>query len=102
MESLRIKETDRIAALQTELNKIGTILTEKSSNSWELMPAEFIPPDQIIEVSTYDDHRMAMAFAPLACKTNLIIQNPEVVDKSYPEFWEDLSKAGVKVKRQPK
>ena len=97
LESLRIKETDRIAALKNELWKIGATLTESSNSSWELQPVDFIPPDQMIEISTYDDHRMAMAFAPLACKTNLIIRNPEVVDKSYPEFWEDLSKAGVQV-----
>ena len=94
LESLRIKETDRIAALQQELSKIGGNLIELNSHKWELIPGQ---PDNIperISVNTYDDHRMAMAFAPLATKMNIQIENPVVVNKSYPSFWEDMRKAG--------
>jgi len=94
LESLRIKETDRIAALQTELVKIGAKLNEEDSR-WQLVPSpELIRPEKLT-IDTYDDHRMAMAFAPLVMKLELVIENPEVVNKSYPRFWEDLQKAGV-------
>ena len=100
LESLRIKETDRISALQTELKKIGASLVEKEKNRWELIPGKSIPADQVLEIASYDDHRMAMAFAPLACMTDLVIENPEVVDKSYPGFWEDLKKAGIRMENK--
>jgi 3-phosphoshikimate 1-carboxyvinyltransferase len=96
LESLRIKETDRIAALQTELSKLGGQLVEKSAREWELIP----PTDGIrskkLVFNTYNDHRMAMAFAPVATITDIVIHNPDVVHKSYPSFWDDLSKAGFK------
>jgi 3-phosphoshikimate 1-carboxyvinyltransferase len=96
LESLRIKETDRILALQQELAKIGAFLEEKDG-TWELIPSEGdIARDNLI-IDTYDDHRMAMAFAPLAMCTPLTLENPDVVKKSYPRFWEDLQKAGVSV-----
>ncbi|MFC2125477.1 3-phosphoshikimate 1-carboxyvinyltransferase [Bacteroidota bacterium] len=100
LESLRIKETDRIIALQQELDKIGASLTEKDPDIWELIPGKLIPEDPVLEIATYDDHRMAMAFAPLACKTDLIVENPDVVDKSYPGFWEDLRKVGFRMKKE--
>ncbi|WKN41034.1 3-phosphoshikimate 1-carboxyvinyltransferase [Tunicatimonas pelagia] len=94
LESLRIKETDRIAALQTELAKIGAKLDERGS-SWKLIPSqEVVWPNELV-IDTYDDHRMAMAFAPLVMKSALTIENPDVVNKSYPRFWEDLQRAGV-------
>ena len=99
LESLRIKETDRIAALQNELSKIGGNLVEKSKHEWELIPGQ---PDSLpekIDVNTYDDHRMAMAFAPLATKMNVQIENPTVVNKSYPSFWADMERAGFPIER---
>lgn len=106
LQSLRIKETDRIAALQKELRKLGVQIEVEGDSViyWNgpkrqaqgdvpyLHPA----PNTIIE--TYDDHRMAMAFAPTALVLKQIdIQHPEVVSKSYPTFWEDLIKAGFKI-----
>lgn len=94
LESLRIKETDRIAALQTELTKIGAKLSEEDER-WNLVPsAKEVWPEKLL-IETYDDHRMAMAFAPLVMKSPLMIENPEVVNKSYPRFWENLQQAGV-------
>lgn len=94
LESLRIKETDRIQALQTELGKIGAGFTEKES-MWELTPASKGIPNGI-EFNTYLDHRMAMAFAPLAALADIIIEDPAVTRKSYPKFWEDVASTGVK------
>lgn len=94
LESLRIKETDRIQALQTELGKIGAGFTEKES-MWELTPASKGIPNGIV-FNTYLDHRMAMAFAPLAALADIIIENPAVTRKSYPKFWEDVASTGVK------
>lgn len=96
LESLRIKETDRIAALQNELSKLGSQLIEKNANEWELIPATTIGKSKNLVFGTYDDHRMAMAFAPIATIADVSIQNPEVVHKSYPSFWDDLNKAGFK------
>ncbi|MGB3588755.1 MAG: 3-phosphoshikimate 1-carboxyvinyltransferase [Tunicatimonas sp.] len=94
LESLRIKETDRIAALQAELAKIGAGLNERGS-SWNLIPPQQLTWPNELTIDTYDDHRMAMAFAPLVMKSELVIENPGVVNKSYPRFWEDLQKAGI-------
>jgi len=94
LQSLRIKETDRIAALITELRKLGYCLTAQSDNTleWDGTICES-DPNPIID--TYDDHRMAMAFAPVCIKEGEIsIRHPQVVSKSYPGFWEDLKKAG--------
>ena len=91
LESLRIKETDRIAALQTELRKIGADLIEKN-NSWTLIPARGLPKKALF--NTYKDHRMAMAFAPLATLMDVEIENPAVVRKSYPKFWDDMRLLG--------
>lgn len=93
LESLRIKETDRIAALQTELARINARLTETSEGKWELHPSEKMP-EGLLHIHTYEDHRMAMAFAPLCTKTPLIIEEPEVVKKSYPRFWQNMEEAG--------
>jgi 3-phosphoshikimate 1-carboxyvinyltransferase len=94
LESLRIKETDRIAALQNELSKLGGQLTEKNGYEWELVPATGSIRAENLIINTYDDHRMAMAFAPIAAITNVKIENPDVVQKSYPSFWDDINKAG--------
>jgi 3-phosphoshikimate 1-carboxyvinyltransferase len=92
LESLRIKETDRIAALQHELRKIGADLVEESSASWTLVPAAQLP--RAASFATYKDHRMAMAFAPLATQMKVTIEKPEVVKKSYPNFWNDMKGVG--------
>ncbi len=91
--TLRIKETDRIAALQCELAKLGcAIKAENDSMIWE---GSRTPVAGIPSISTYKDHRMAMAFAPCALKLKeIIIEDPEVVNKSYPSYWQDLEKAG--------
>jgi 3-phosphoshikimate 1-carboxyvinyltransferase len=93
LESLRIKETDRIAALQTELGKIGAQLQELSNESWKLIPSKKLPGSAYF--NTYKDHRMAMAFAPLATLMDVTIENPEVTRKSYPRYWDDLKTVGL-------
>jgi 3-phosphoshikimate 1-carboxyvinyltransferase len=91
LQSLRIKETDRIAALQQELAKFGMQLLEGEGKWW--LSGQFMP--QAPTIATYDDHRMAMAFAPLALRCpGLTILEPEVVNKSYPGFWKDLEAVG--------
>lgn len=90
LESLRIKETDRIAALQNELRKLGADLIEHSATSWTLKPSSSLP--ESISINTYKDHRMAMAFAPLSALMEVTIENPGVVKKSYPRFWEDVDR----------
>ncbi len=96
LETLKIKETDRIAALQNELAKIGVTLTEDNL-VYTLNTDELHFPEKIT-IATYEDHRMAMAFAPLALLINEVeIEEMQVVEKSYPYFWEDLKKAGFSV-----
>ncbi|MCQ6959591.1 3-phosphoshikimate 1-carboxyvinyltransferase [Mucilaginibacter aquariorum] len=96
LETLKIKETDRILALQTELAKIGVKLIEKGL-VYKLDCSEKQIPQRMF-VSTYDDHRMAMAFAPLATMIpELEIEDADVVEKSYPAFWKDLQKVGFEV-----
>jgi 3-phosphoshikimate 1-carboxyvinyltransferase len=100
LESLRIKETDRIAALQTELNKIGSDLEEIKPGHWKVQRAtDNFKQEDSLEIETYDDHRMAMAFAPLALMTDLTITNPDVVNKSFPNFWDEMSNAGFQLKQ---
>jgi len=96
LQSLRIKETDRISALQNELKKLGYVIkTSEAAMEWK---GERCDPDPDPVISTYEDHRMAMAFAPVCLKTGKIrIKDPGVVTKSYPGFWNDLKKAGFKV-----
>ena len=97
LESLKIKETDRILALQKELSKVGALLIEKN-NTWTLIPpSDPADWDQPLKFKTYEDHRMAMAFAPLCTQSNIRIEDPQVVNKSYPGFWKDLQQAGVVV-----
>lgn len=96
IHSLRIKETDRVAALINELRKLGFVLRAEGTEHlvWD---GTTCPPDVCPTISTYDDHRMAMAFAPAAlCYEGLVIEHPEVVTKSYPEFWEHLDKLKIK------
>ncbi|KQN35247.1 3-phosphoshikimate 1-carboxyvinyltransferase [Pedobacter sp. Leaf41] len=99
LETLKIKETDRIAALQNELAKIGVTLTENNL-VYTLNTDELHFPNKIT-IATYEDHRMAMAFAPLALLIDEVeIEEMQVVEKSYPYFWEDLKKAGFDVKEK--
>ena len=100
LETLRIKETDRIAALKTEMLKLGYVLSDAVEGALEWDGTRIAPqPEPIID--TYDDHRMAMAFAPAAILfPGLRIAKPEVVTKSYPTFWTDLMTAGFKVEEQ--
>jgi len=88
IESLRIKETDRIFALQQELAKFNADFVETEKDIFTLIPS-FKMPNQV-RINTYDDHRMAMAFMPLITKTSVIMEDPEVVNKSYPSFWKHL------------
>lgn len=96
LHTLKIKETDRLEALKTELTKLGApisvtdkTLTLKSSNQI----------NKNIAIDTYNDHRMAMAFAPLALKTSLFINDAEVVSKSYPDFWKDMENLNFQVNK---
>ncbi|WP_407427022.1 3-phosphoshikimate 1-carboxyvinyltransferase [Arcticibacter sp.] len=96
LETLKIKETDRIKALQNELAKIGVVLKE-DGEQYHLDCSGLHFPERVT-IETYEDHRMAMAFAPLALKVQqLEIKEPEVVVKSYPNFWNDLQKAGFTI-----
>ena len=95
LHTLKIKETDRLEALKTELTKLGANI-EVTNNSLSLESSTKIISE--IKIKTYQDHRMAMAFAPLALKTNIIIENADVVSKSYPTFWEDLKAIGFNTK----
>lgn len=93
LETLKIKETDRIKALQNELGKMGVKLVEKGQVYKLDLSEKFIP--QKMFINTYDDHRMAMAFAPLALVIpELEIEDAPVVEKSYPAFWKDLENMG--------
>ena len=97
LQSLKIKETDRITALITELRKLGYVVRSEQ-DSILLWDGERCPADADPVIATYEDHRMAMAFAP-ACLVlpQIRINEPQVVTKSYPAYWEDLQKAGFKV-----
>lgn len=93
LSTLRIKETDRIEALKTELRKLGFVLQSVGDDELLWDGERCQPSDEPIE--TYEDHRMALAFAPVALKRQgLRINNPEVVSKSYPDYWKDLQTAG--------
>ncbi len=93
VETLKIKESDRIAALTNELRKCGFVLTEPTNGhlAWDgTRTAAAAEP----HIDTHADHRMAMAFAPLSVKMPLHIEQPEVVGKSYPHFWDEWAKIG--------
>jgi len=93
LESLRIKETDRIHALQQELAKFNAELREISPESFQVIPSVTMPRQ--VRIHTYEDHRMAMAFMPLVTKTHLWMEDPEVVNKSYPSFWKQVAQVGI-------
>lgn len=98
LETLRIKETDRLAALQTELAKIGYVVDVVGDDTLLWRGMGFDPGEEIEPIATYDDHRMAMAFAPAAIFfPGLQINDAEVVSKSYPEFWTHLESVGFHI-----
>lgn len=97
LHTLKIKETDRLEALKTELSKLGANISV-TNDSLTIQQSNNLNSN--IKIATYQDHRMAMAFAPLALKTSLIIEDAEVVSKSYPTFWEDLKNIGFQVENQ--
>ena len=92
LHTLKIKETDRLNALKNELSKFGLDVKITTDSIKFNSDVDLIPN---VEIETYDDHRMAMAFACLSVKTNIKILNSQVVSKSYPSFWSDLSKIGI-------
>ncbi|KGO80419.1 3-phosphoshikimate 1-carboxyvinyltransferase [Flavobacterium beibuense F44-8] len=95
LHTLKIKETDRLEALKTELTKLGAVVIV-TNDSLTLEPSVHINSD--VAINTYNDHRMAMAFAPLALKTSIVINDAGVVSKSYPSFWDDMQQVGIAVK----
>ena len=97
LSTLKIKETDRIAALKTEMQKLGYVVHDANDSElyWD---GERCEPNIEAGIDTYEDHRMALAFAPFALRQEgLIINNPQVVTKSYPKFWDDLKTVGFKI-----
>ena len=91
LHTLKIKETDRLEALKAELTKLGAVISV-DNDSLTLEVSKTIHPE--IEIETYNDHRMAMAFAPLALKVPIVIKDAGVVSKSYPDFYKDLETLG--------
>lgn len=97
--TLRVKETDRILALQTELKRVGFLLTADPRGEWMAWDGERCEPHPDPLIRTYHDHRMAMAFAPMAIsQEQIVIEDPMVVTKSYPSYWNDLEKAGFRIR----
>ena len=96
LHTLKIKETDRLLALKNEIEKLGGKISV-TNDSLSLEESIFLKSD--CEIATYNDHRMAMSFAPLALKTSLQIADPMVVSKSYPTFWDDLKSIGFKISK---
>ena len=97
LHTLKIKETDRLEALRAELSKLGAEISV--GQDWlKIEPGTELLPEKAIQ--TYHDHRMAMAFAPLALKVPMTILDAGVVSKSYPEFWRDLEKTGIRQEQE--
>ena len=98
LQSLKIKETDRIQALIKECTKLGFVLTEKE-NSTLIWNEEYCEKQEYPIIDTYEDHRMAMAFAPAALRLpQIVINEPQVISKSYPHYWDDLKSVGFELK----
>ncbi|MDU8885772.1 3-phosphoshikimate 1-carboxyvinyltransferase [Yeosuana sp. MJ-SS3] len=96
LHTLKIKETDRLNALKTEIEKLGGIV-EITDHSLHLMASTTIK--EFVSIATYNDHRMAMAFAPLALRIPITIEDSHVVSKSYPDYWNDLKSLGFKIEK---
>ncbi len=100
LSTLKIKETDRIEALKKEMRKLGYVI-ESRNDSELIWDGETCEPQMEKGIDTYEDHRMALAFAPYALKSGeIIINNPQVVTKSYPHFWESLAEAGFTIEER--
>lgn len=99
LQTLKIKETDRIKALKTEMRKLGYVINDVDGSElkWD---GERCEAEEYPAIDTYEDHRMAMAFSPVALIRPIIINNPQVVTKSYPNFWNDLEKAGFIITKE--
>jgi 3-phosphoshikimate 1-carboxyvinyltransferase len=102
LQTLSIKETDRVAAIKNELDKFG-IKVSVIDDSISFPPSSFVPrslslTSRPLSFATYNDHRMAMSFAPLALLGEIGIENPSVVEKSFPHFWDELKKVGFEIK----
>ena len=100
LSTLKIKETDRIEALKNEMRKLGYVLRDVNGSEliWD---GELCQPSMEQGIDTYEDHRMALAFAPASMRfEGLRINHPQVVTKSYPHFWEDIKAAGFEVKSE--
>ena len=110
LHTLKIKETDRLEALKTELQKFGADISVTNDSLTlmahtlfqDLSAAGTLPSgrEEAVSVATYNDHRMAMAFAPLALKTPIVIKDAGVVSKSYPTFWDDMQALGFVINKQ--
>ena len=96
LESLRIKETDRIEAIKIELARFGVEVEVFGDEAIEINRPKKENKNNV-EIDTYDDHRMAMSYAPLGLINDIVIDNPDVVSKSYPDYWRDLKSAGFSV-----
>ena len=99
MHTLKIKETDRLEALKTELTKLGAHISV--TNDSLTLEAQIVATPKTLKqtsIATYQDHRMAMAFAPLALKRAIQIEDAEVVSKSFPTFWDDLRSIGFEIR----
>jgi 3-phosphoshikimate 1-carboxyvinyltransferase len=98
VDTLSIKETNRLNALRNELLKIGTNITTSESVISRLRSSSFTLPEKLpLKINTYQDHRMALSFSMLSLFTDIVIENPTVVTKSYPGFWEHFQKIGFKI-----
>ena len=99
LSTLKIKETDRISALKKEMRKLGFVIHDENDSVlyWD---GERCEAESLAAIDTYEDHRMALAFAPAALKQAVVINNPQVVTKSYPSFWEDLKAAGFQMEEE--
>ncbi|MBK9103537.1 MAG: 3-phosphoshikimate 1-carboxyvinyltransferase [Saprospiraceae bacterium] len=101
LQTLRIKESDRIMAMYTELERVKTklLVKEEADNLTVIVVGKAKWKDRA-KFNTYEDHRMAMAFVPLGCIHPVIIKDPDVVSKSYPGFWKDIESIGIKIEKQ--
>ena len=99
LQTLKIKETDRIEAMKTEMRKLGFVIRDVNGSElvWD---GERCQPEESPTIDTYEDHRMALSFSPIAMKESIRINNPQVVTKSYPHFWKDLLEAGFTIEEQ--
>ncbi len=97
LHTLRIKETDRIAALKDVGSRFRESVIETTQDTITLTCEPLVQHDEPVVIDTFDDHRMAMAFAPVACRTSLLIKDAGVVTKSYPQFWDDLKRVNVNI-----